>query len=58
MTDLQNKIACARRTGIEYCLCKRLESASEGWTWVDTVQFLLTAAETMAWHLAACTLGN
>lgn len=57
VNDFQNKIACARRSGIEYCLCKRLESASEGWTWVDTAQFLISGAEIMAWHLAACMLG-
>ena len=48
-------IACSRRKGIEYCMCKRIESREADWNWVDTVGFLLTGPQQLAWDLAACT---
>lgn len=48
---------CAYRTGFDACMCRRLQSASSTWTWVDTAQFLLTGHTQMAWHTAACLFG-
>lgn len=49
-----SSIACGRRTGIEYCLCKKLQSREGDWTWVDTAYFLATGAEQLAIDLASC----
>lgn len=52
----QNKsITCTRRTGIELCMCKRIQAREDGWNWVDTVGFLISGPEQLACDLATCT---